>query len=305
VYLSTFSNAVCVYGLLSNVQPLGAPTALTVTPASRTSATLQWTSTSAGETSFAIERKDGFLGFEQIATAPQGSTSFTDTTVQPFGTYSYRVRALGQPAPSAYSNTACAVINAGSSAPRLQVTGMGHPISSGSTVASWGTDTDFGGSDMMKKVSNAFTLANVGNAPLNITGMVSVGGANAGDFVVDTPPPASIAPGGTASLGISFTPTAVGVRTATIQITSDDPDQSPYSFTVSGITTGDLAGWWKLDETTGTSASDASGAQNGGTAIGIAWVAGHTPGTPAGRRPSTARRAPSSCRRTSRSTPTH
>jgi hypothetical protein len=281
VYLSTFSNAVCVYGLLPNVQPLGAPTALTVTPASHTSATLQWTSNSTGETSFAIERKDGFLGFEQIATAPQGSTSFSDTTVQPFGTYSYRVRALGQPAPSAYSNTACAVINAGSSAPRLQVTGMGHPISSGSTVASWGTDTDFGGSDMMKKVSHTFTLTNTGNAALNITGTVSVGGANAGDFVVDTPPPASIAPGGTASVGISFAPTAVGVRTATIQIPSDDPDQSPYSFAVAGITTGDLAGWWKLDETSGTSASDASGAQNAGTAIGIAWVGGHTGGAAA------------------------
>jgi hypothetical protein len=281
VYLSTFSNAVCVYGLLPNVQPLGAPTALTVTTASKTSATLQWTSNSTGETSFAIERKDGFLGFEQIATAPAGSTSFTDTTVQPFGAYSYRLRALGRPAPSAYSNSACAVIDTGMPAPRLRVTGMGHPIVSGSTVASWGTDTDFGGSDMSAKVSHTFTLQNVGTAPLNITGQVSIGGTNARDFAVDTPPPASIASGATASLGLSFAPNAIGLRTATIQILNDDPDQSPYTFAVSGITTGDIVGWWKLDETAGATASDASGEQNNGTTTGIAWVRGHTGGAAA------------------------
>ena len=280
VYLSTFSNAVCVYGILPNVQPLAAPSGLTVTAMSKTHAALQWTPQSTTETGFAVERREGLLGFASIATAPKGASSFVDTTALPYATYSYRVRALGQPAPSAYSNSACVQMNVGAAAPRLRVTGAGHAVADGSTAVAWTSDTDFGGVDLNAKVSHSFTIENAGAAPLHVSG-VTIGGANAGDFAVDAPPPAQIAQGGAGTFGLAFSPKTVGWKTATVQVASDDPDQAMYTFAVAGMTTGDLVGWWKLDETTGNSAADASGERNTGTANNVAWVAGHTGGAAA------------------------
>jgi hypothetical protein len=278
VYVATFSNALCVYGELPNVAALDAPTGLTVSSMSKTSALLQWTSHSTTETGFAIERKEGFLGFARIAVAPAGASSFVDGSVLPFGIYNYRVRALGSPAPSAYSNSACVTTSAGTPAPRLQVSGFGHPIPSGSSSPSWTTNTDFGGCDIGATVSETFLLQNVGSATLHLLSAVAAAGASAGAFSIGGPPPASLAPGATAPLGVTFSPTSVGRMAATLGIESDDPDQAMYTFAVSAVTTGDLVGWWKLDESTGTTAADASGDENVGTASAVTWVPGHSGG---------------------------
>src|SRR5262249_23041918 len=42
VYISTFSNAICVYGLLPNVTPVAAPTSLAANASSKTSIALTW-----------------------------------------------------------------------------------------------------------------------------------------------------------------------------------------------------------------------------------------------------------------------
>jgi hypothetical protein len=278
VYLATFSNAVCTYGLLPGVQPLAAPNGLSVTATSKTSAALQWMSQSTTETGFEIERKQGFLGFEPIAMAPAGATTFVDTTVSPFGAYSYRVRALGQPAPSAYSNAACVVTNVGSPAPRVDVTGAGHSIPSGTTSVTWTADTDFGGVDLTTTATRTFTVTNVGNAPLTWSAPISVAGPGAGYFSITAQPAASIAPGASTTFGVTFAPTALGVQVATLQLSTNDPDQPAYTFAVSGVPTGDQLGWWKLDEAAGTAAADAAGEQGPAVATNVTWVAGHTGG---------------------------
>jgi hypothetical protein len=213
--------------------------------------------------------------------APKGASSFLDTSGSPFAHYSYRVRALGTPAPSAYSNTASVVLDAGAKAPRLRLTGSGHLIADGSTAPSWTTSTDFGvvsTTGTPGSVSNVYTIQNIGNATLDLTLPLAIAGANPGDFSVATPPPATVAPGATATFQLTFAPTAAGHRTADIQITSDDPDQSPYTFTVGGQAVGDLVGYWMLDETSGQTAFDSSGEDNNGTTNAVAWVAGHTNG---------------------------
>jgi hypothetical protein len=281
VYLSTFSQQVCVYGLLPNVQPLEAPTNLTATATSKTSATLQWITHSTAETSFAIEREEAPLGFAPIATAPAGASSFVDTSGSPFAHYSYRVRALGTGAPSAYSNAASVVLDAGAQAPRLRLTGGGHVIANGSTVPSWTTSTDFGvvsTAGAPGTVSNVYTIQNIGNATLDLTLPLAITGASAGDFSVATPPPATVAPGASVTFQVTFAPTAAGHRTAAVQITSDDPDQSPYTFAVGGQSVGDLVGYWMLDETSGQTASDSSGEGNNGATNAVTWVPGHTNG---------------------------
>jgi hypothetical protein len=82
-----------------------------------------------------------------------------------------------------------------------------------------------------------FTIENSGNAALNLTGSprVSVSGANPGDFVVTAIPGASVAAGGSTTFQVTFRPSAIGLRQATISIANNDSDESNYSFAVQGM----------------------------------------------------------------------
>src|SRR5262249_6252482 len=97
-----------------NLTALGAPTGLTVARVapyrSQSSVTIAWHPGPDNESGLKSERSTVGVHFTQIATAPAGATTFTDTTgpnnqgVAP-GTYYYRVRAFATGLPdSAYSN---------------------------------------------------------------------------------------------------------------------------------------------------------------------------------------------------------
>jgi hypothetical protein len=76
------------------------------------------------------------------------------------------------------------------------------------------------------------TVTNTGNAALNVQS-ASIAGANAGDFKVTSSTCSSVAASGTCSLGVSFTPSASGSRTATLSLT-DNAASSPQVITLSG-----------------------------------------------------------------------
>jgi hypothetical protein len=61
------------------------------------------------------------------------------------------------------------------------------------------------------------TVQNTGNAPL-VVGTPAITGAAAGDYGVTTPDCGSIAPAGTCTVTVKFTPTNIGSRTATMTI---------------------------------------------------------------------------------------
>ena len=82
-----------------------------------------------------------------------------------------------------------------------------------------------------------FTINNIGAQDLNISSIV-FGGSHPGDFMVSGSPPATtINPGNSENLQITFSPLAVGVRTATIEISSNDPDENPFIFNIQGTGT--------------------------------------------------------------------
>jgi alpha-tubulin suppressor-like RCC1 family protein len=66
----------------------------------------------------------------------------------------------------------------------------------------------------------AATLTNSGSAPLTVTG-VTIAGANAGDFAQSGGCTGSIAPGGSCSVYVTFTPAAIGARTATLSFATN------------------------------------------------------------------------------------
>lgn len=93
---------------------------------------------------------------------------------------------------------------------------------------------DFGGLKVGNDVTRVFTVKNTGTATL--TGIaVTLTGANAGtDFGVTVAPPASLAPGGSTTFNITFIPAALGTRTATIQVASNDADENPFDIAITG-----------------------------------------------------------------------
>ena len=119
--------------------------------------------------------------------------------------------------------------------------------------------------------AKTFEIQNIGVANLNLTGapLVEITGANAGDFSVSVQPSgATIATNVIRTFQITFTPTADGVRTATVSIANSDSDENPYTFDIQG--TGQCSGTftsslWPIEgpentEVTITSATDLTGA---------------------------------------------
>lgn len=87
-----------------------------VGPAVATAAQLNltWVDNSAGQAAFIIQRSTGNTGtFIQIAQAPLGVTSYSDTTVSLGTTYCYQVAAFNSAGVSAFSNLACSGLSGG------------------------------------------------------------------------------------------------------------------------------------------------------------------------------------------------
>jgi sugar lactone lactonase YvrE len=85
-------------------------------------------------------------------------------------------------------------------------------------------------------VPQTVTLQNTGTAPLNIEG-VSVTGANSSDFFYSVAGSATLAPGQSTSISVTFTPSAGGMRSAQLNIT-DNASGSPQLVSLTGNITG-------------------------------------------------------------------
>ena len=85
--------------------------------------------------------------------------------------------------------------------------------------------------------SHVFTISNSGLAALILSGnpRVAVSGPNAAEFAVTVQPNSPVAPSvGTTTFTVVFDPAAVGLRSATLSIANDDPDENPYDFAIQG-----------------------------------------------------------------------
>ena len=118
-------------------------------------------------------------------------------------------------------------------AAEARVTGQGNTISNGDTTPRSSDGTDFGqvaaggGS-----VSRTFVIHNDGNTPMTVSSVTDDGSA----FSINGAPTAAvpIPVGGNDSFNVVFDPTSAGVKTATISITSDDPNAPQYTFDITG-----------------------------------------------------------------------
>lgn len=110
----------------------------------------------------------------------------------------------------------------------INTVGNGFCINDGDNVVSGLDHTDFGSNP-----SRTFTIQNTGTATLTIS-TVTITGPNAADFSVSTPPAGTVAPGGSTTFVVSFSPSANGNKFATVNIANDDPDEATYDFSIAG-----------------------------------------------------------------------
>lgn len=137
-------------------------------------------------------------------------------------------------------------------------------VRSGTATISMNGVVDYGTRSLNSAaLSRTITLANTGKAALAING-VSVTGS---DFKILTQPASNIAAGKTTGFSVTFKPTSSGAKQATLTITSNDPDENPFTLTLTGngLGSGDDHGNSIATATTVKLPSLTSGIINSGT----------------------------------------
>ena len=118
--------------------------------------------------------------------------------------------------------------NAATSPSTVALTGTGTATAQPAVSLSAST-LDFGAASLgTKSTAQAITLTNSGQAPLVLAGL-ALGGTASGDFALvgTCANGATVAPGGTCTLQLTFAPTAVGARSGTLTVTSNAANGSP------------------------------------------------------------------------------
>ena len=115
-------------------------------------------------------------------------------------------------------------------AQEMDVQGNAVSIVNGDTTPTTTDWTDFGS----VAGTRTFTIRNTGNITLNV-GAITISGTNAADFSVTTPPASTVAAYGSTTYVVTFAPSAINTRTATISIVNDDADENPYTFAIQGF----------------------------------------------------------------------
>ncbi|MEQ1750695.1 MAG: choice-of-anchor D domain-containing protein, partial [Prosthecobacter sp.] len=104
----------------------------------------------------------------------------------------------------------------------------GTALTAGVSSRNFGTLTTGGTSTL------SFTVRNAGFSTLS--GLAaSVTGAASGDFTPSSLGTTTLPPGGSTTFNVSFSPGAVGTRTATLHIASNDATKNPFDVALSGI----------------------------------------------------------------------
>jgi len=167
-----------------------------------------------------------------------GAPNFLILTNIALGTYYLKVTGTGA-SKGAYTVLAkwtAAPVATG--APEIGLVGLGSTaITDGARTAKTTDGTDFGSVDVSDGGRSAsFSVRNTGKATLTL-GAVRLSGSGAAQFRVTTQVPSTVAAGRSASFQITYDPSTVGRHEASVSLTNNDADESPYDFVIAGTGT--------------------------------------------------------------------
>ena len=119
----------------------------------------------------------------------------------------------------------------------ITVTGNNLPVANRSATVSAANGTHFGSAPVGNTLSQSFVIHNGAySSNLHLTGVprVTVADRDAADFSVTSQPGSPVGAGGESWFTVSFTPSATGLRSAILIITTDDHPDNPFVFTIQG-----------------------------------------------------------------------
>lgn len=205
----------------------------------------QFTVQNLGQVDLALPGTNTIAGGPVYAFAPSGTLA-TGPLVGPGGTRNFTIRfapsaagtfsgsitipnndPTGAEAPYVINFTGVGVLPA----PEIRVERSDNGNIPNTSAANTGYFTIFAAQDIgTSSAARTFYVRNEGTATLNLSSITS----SLADFTVAATMPSALAPAGVIAFTITFTPTAVGTRTATITIANDDADENPFTFGVQG-----------------------------------------------------------------------
>ncbi len=122
----------------------------------------------------------------------------------------------------------------GPPAPEITVRGNGSIIANGDLTPNPADLTDFGFAGAAAGTGlRTFVIQNTGTATLNLS-TITISGANAADFTISAAPAATVAASANTQFTIAFNPSAGGLRNATLNFTTDDSDETAFTFAIRG-----------------------------------------------------------------------
>jgi hypothetical protein len=123
--------------------------------------------------------------------------------------------------------------------PDISLSGNSVIISDGDAIPTLADNTNFGTTTVGAPITKIFRISNTGVADLVLAGppaIIAAGTAGFNYFTVTQSPATTIAPGDNTTFEITYNPLLLGIHNAEILITSNDPDENPFNFVISGTT---------------------------------------------------------------------
>ena len=156
----------------------------------------------------------------------------TVTSLTPGTTYNFQVKARnGNHTETALSTSAQAT----TLIPTINIKGNNVSITNGESTPSTSNDTDFGNCMITSStVVKTFTVENTGTASLLLSGDPIVSITGAADFTVTQMPSSPISASSSTTFKVTFDPTTLGLKSATISIANNDSHQNPFTFAIQG-----------------------------------------------------------------------
>lgn len=120
------------------------------------------------------------------------------------------------------------------SAPEINVQGNSMNINDGDNMPIANDNTSFGSVPACNgTIAKTYVIQNTGNSNLTISG-VTFNGGQASDFSLTSGPAGTVTPGNSTSFQVTFNPSAIGLRSTTVQIANNDANENPYDFVIEG-----------------------------------------------------------------------
>ncbi|MEM7124695.1 MAG: right-handed parallel beta-helix repeat-containing protein [Chloroflexota bacterium] len=129
----------------------------------------------------------------------------------------------------------------------IRISGNSVEIVNNDNTPELADHTDFGGVNMHgEQIVRTFTIHNIGNTSLTLSSP-TISGPHASEFLLTSLPASNIAAGGSSTFDITFAPSAIGIRSATVTISSSDVAHSPFTFEIQGMLNADATPEQPLD----------------------------------------------------------